>query len=137
MEDNLARELELNIEEQTVAVEQPRQKPYRGPIPTIQPIPQNAAVSKGLSKFEVFLMSAIGLIVFGLVLFNIHSSLELSSTSRDVQDVSVAIAQTEIEIENLQQQSHELSRYDRINEIAQKHGLELHEENIINIAPQE
>lgn len=137
MEDNLARELELDIEEQAVAVEQPILRPSQEPRPNVQPIPQTTPVSKGLSKFEIFLISAIGLIVFSLIIFNIHSSLELSNASRQVQDVNSAIVQAEIEIENLKQQSHELSQYDRINEIAQKHGLELHEENIINIAPQE
>ena len=77
------------------------------------------------------------MIIFTLTLFNISSSLELSTASRGVQDVNAEIAQTKIEIENLTQQTHELSRYDRIQEIAEKYGLDLHKDNIINIAPQE
>lgn len=137
MEDNLARELELDMEEQALAIEQPILKPEKQPSPRVHPIPQTTTVSKGLSKFEIFLISAIAFIAFGLILLNIQSSLSLSNASREVQDVNHEIAQVEIEIENLKQQSHELSQYDRINKIAQKHGLELHEENIINIAPQE
>lgn len=141
MEDNLARELEVDVEEQAVAWEQeyiqPIEKPYEETAPSIEPIPQAEPISKGLTKFEVFLISTIGLVLFGLILLNIHSDLEMSAASRNVQDVNQQIAQTEIEIENLQQQSHELSRYDRINEIAEKYGLELHEENIVNVAPQE
>lgn len=133
MQDNLARELEADIEEQTVAMQQP----YRQVTQAIEPIPQAVPISKGLSKFEIFLITALGMIVFGLVLMNIHSSLEMTNSSRMVQDVDSSIAQTQIEIENLNQQSHELSRYDRIYTIAQKYGLELHEDNIRNIAPVE
>lgn len=133
MQDSLARELEADIEEQTVAMQQP----YRQVTQAIEPIPQAVPISKGLSKFEIFLITALGMIVFGLVLMNIHSSLEMTNSSRMVQDVDSSIAQTQIEIENLNQQSHELSRYDRIYAIAQKYGLELHEENIRNIAPVE
>lgn len=139
MEDNLARELE--VEEQAVdwgqAYAQPVEQPYEKSIPSIEPIPQGEPVSKGLSKFETFLVISFGIILFGIILMNIQSSLTIATASRNVQDVNTQIAQTEVEIENLQQQSHELSRYDRINEIAQKFGLELQEDNIINIAPQE
>lgn len=139
MEDNLARELE--VEEQSIAVEQPYaqpiERPYEEAIPSVEPIPKAEPISKGLSKFEVVLISLIGFVVFGLILLNVHSNLQLTSASRELQDVDSQITQTEIEIENLEQQSHELSRYDRINEIAEKYGLELHDENIVNIAPRE
>ena len=139
MQDNLARELELEeqIQPMEQAYTQPLERPYEEQNPSIDPIPKAKPISKGLSKFEVVLISAISIIVFGLVLMNIHSNLELSTASRDLQDVDTKIVQTETEIENLKQQSHELSRYDRIHEIAEKHGLELHDENIVNIAPQE
>ena len=76
-------------------------------------------------------------IVFALVLFNVYSDLQLTTVSRDVQDVNEQIQQTEVEIENLKQHTQELTRYDRINEIAKKYGLELHEENIRNLVPKE
>lgn len=139
MEDNLARELELEEQIQPMAQPntQPLERPYEEKNPSIDPIPKAKPISKGLSKFEVVLISALSLVVFGLVLLNIHSNLELSTASRELQDVETNIAQTETEIENLKQQSHELSRYDRIYEIAEKYGLELHDENIVNIAPKE
>lgn len=139
MEDNLARELE--VEEQSIAVEQPYvqpvERPYEETTPSVEPIPKAEPISKGLSKFEVVLISLISFVVFGLILLNVHSNLQLTSASRELQDVDSQITQTENEIENLEQQSHELSRYDRINEIAEKYGLELHNENIVNIAPRE
>ena len=139
MEDNLARELELDIElsGDSVAYEQQIQQPYGEPAqevaPSIQPIPQAAPLTKGLTKLEIGLIAIMGTIVFALVLFNVYSDLQLTNVSRDVQDVNAQIQQTEVEIENLQQHAYELSRYDRINEIAEKYGLELHEDNIVNL----
>ena len=141
MEDNLARELDIELDENSVAYEQQIQQPYEQPAeevaPSIQPIPQVKPLTKGLTKLEIGLIAFIGAIVFALVLFNVNSDLELSNVSRNVQDVNAQIEQTEVEIENLQQHAYELSRYDRINEIAQKYGLELHEDNIANLVPVE
>jgi len=141
MEDNLAHELEA---EEQAAAQKSAEQAYEQPVqqsneaaPSIEPIPQAQPVSKGLTKFEIGLMMVIGVIVFGLILLNIQSSLELSNVSRNVQDLNNQIQETEVEVENLKQQSQELSRYDRINEIAEKYGLELHDDNIVNIAPQE
>lgn len=143
MEDNLARELELDIElsGDSVAYEQQIQQPYGEPAqevaPSIQPIPQAAPLTKGLTKLEIGLIAFMGAIVFALLLLNVNSDLKLTNVSRDVQDVTAQIQQTEVEIENLQQHAYELSRYDRINEIAEKYGLELHEDNIVNLVPVE
>lgn len=141
MEDNLARELDIELDGNSVAYEQQIQQPYEQPAeevaPSIQPIPQVKPLTKGLTKLEIGLIAFIGAIVFALVLFNVNSDLELSNVSRNVQDVNAQIEQTEVEIENLQQHAYELSRYDRINEIAQKYGLELHEDNIANLVPVE
>lgn len=143
MEDNLARELELDIElsGDSVAYEQQIQQPYGEPAqevaPSIQPIPQAAPLTKGLTKLEIGLIAFMGTIVFALLLFNVYSDLQLTNVSRDVQDVNAQIQQTKVEIENLQQHAYELSRYDRINEIAEKYGLELHEDNIVNLVPVE
>lgn len=139
MEDNLAHDLEYD--QTNVAIEEnyhnPMTQPAERATPSIEPIPQAESVSRGLAKGEIFLMAAIGIIIFVLILINVHSNLELANASRNVQNVNNQIVQTEVEIENLNQNVHELSRYDRIAEIAEEHGLELYEENIINLAPQE
>lgn len=143
MEDNLARELEveINYSGSSVAYEQQIQQPYEQPVeevvPSIQPIPQATPLTKGLTKLEIGLIAFMGAIVFALLLLNVNSDLKLTNVSRDVQDVTAQIQQTEVEIENLQQHAYELSRYDRINEIAEKYGLELHEDNIVNLVPVE
>ncbi len=142
MEDNLARELEIdnNLIDGSLAyqpVEQPAPQPDWEQAPSIQPIPESRPIKKGLTKFEVALISFISIAVFALLLFNVNSDLQLANVSRDVQDVDTEIEQTKVEIENLKQHAFELTRYDRINEIAKKYGLELHEENIINLLPVE
>lgn len=136
MEDNLARQLDIE-EEMLVGqnMAQPVERPYERVTPSVTPIPQSEPLPKGLTKIEKGLVSIIGVILFSLILFNVHTSLEFSTASRNLQDVNRDISQTTIEIENLTQQVHELSRYDRIQAIAEKYGLELHNENIINIAP--
>lgn len=137
MEDNLARELEIEdtLAQNTYA--QPIGQPQERTAPKVVPIPQAKPLPKGLSKFEKGLVAVFGIILFTFILLNVHTNLALSNASRDLQDVNQNIAQTNIEIENLTQQVHELSRYDRIQAIAQKYGLELHNDNIVNIAPTE
>lgn len=137
MEDNLARELEIELEENSVTYEQPLGQPIEDTVPLVEPIPQTRPATKGLTKLEIGLISLISITVFVLVLFNVYSDLQLTNVSRDVQDINTQIQQTEVEIENLKQHAHELSRYDRVNEIAEKYGLELHEENIRNLVPVE
>lgn len=133
MEDNLARELEVDVD--VVQNAQTLNQPYVEATPSIELIPQPESISKGLTRLEKTLISVIGAVVFCLLLFNVYSDLQLSTASRGVQDVNAQIQQTEIEVENLKQHVQELTRYDRINEIAEKYGLELHEENIRNLSP--
>lgn len=107
---------------------------YTEQAPLVEPIVQELSVPTGISRLEIILLSAIGLILFVLLLLNVYSDLGLSTASRKVQDVSSQVQTMQFEIENLEQHVHELSRYDRVNEIAEKYGLELHEENIRNLS---
>lgn len=143
MEDNLARELQLDIDSEAQATqvesqyELPLEQEPRQEGPSIGEIPQSAPVSKGLTKLEIGLIIVMSTIFFAMILFGVYSDLQLTKASRSVQDVNVQIEQTESEIENLKQHTQELTRYDRISEIAEKYGLELHEENIKNLTPVE
>lgn len=107
---------------------------YTKQAPLVEPIVENLSVPTGISRLEISLLSAIGLILFILLLLNVYSDLGLSTASRKVQDINNQVQTAQFEIENLEQHVHELSRYDRINEIAEKYGLELHEENIRNLS---
>lgn len=133
MGDNLARKLEAEeiLEQSNYAQDYIAQPPIR------EPYTEKLAVSKGVSSLEMIIMSLFVVILFGLLLLNVHSDLKLSTSSREVQDLNSQIETTEIEIENLEQHVHELSRYDRVHKIAEQYELELHEENIRNLSPLE
>lgn len=130
MESNLARELETEklLEESQYAQEHVEQ------VPVHEPELEELAVPTGISRFEKTLILGISIILFGLLLLNVSSNLDLTTTSREVEDLGSQIQTTENEVENLEQHIHELSRYDRVHEIAEKYGLELHEENIHNLS---
>ena len=137
VEDNLARQLDV-VEEITEQSNYAQDyQDYTVQYPLNEPQTQELTVPKGLSKLEKVVMALLGLVLFSLLLMNVHTNLKLSTSSRKVQDLSSQIQTIESEIENLDQHIHELSRYDRIHEIAEKYGLELHEENIRNISPGE
>lgn len=133
MKNNLAQE----IEAEELLIESNYAQEQIEPAPVITPGLQELPVPTGISSLEIVLITIIGLIIFGLLLLNVSSNYSLSTTSREVQDLNNQIQTTTIEIENLEQHVHELSRYDRIYEIANKYGLELHEENIRNLSPGE
>lgn len=133
MKSNLAQE----IEAEEILIESNYAQEQIEPAPVITPGLQELPVPTGISSLEIVLITIIGLIIFGLLLLNVSSNYSLSTTSREVQDLNNQIQTTTIEIENLEQHVHELSRYDRIYEIANKYGLELHEENICNLSPGE
>lgn len=133
MKSNLAQE----IEAEEILIESNYAQEQIEPAPVITPGLQELPVPTGISSLEIVLITIIGLIIFGLLLLNVSSNYSLSTTSREVQDLNNQIQTTTIEIENLEQHVHELSRYDRIYEIANKYGLELHEENIRNLSPGE
>lgn len=131
MKSNLAQKIEAEE-----FLEQPRHEPdYIEQIPLVEPQIKELPVPKGISKLEIKLMLVIGLVLFGLLLLNVYSDLGLSMTSRKTQDLNNQIQTTEVEVENLEQHVHELSRYDRINDIAEKYGLKLHDKNIRNLSP--
>lgn len=110
---------------------------YIEQAPLVTPGLQELPVPTGISRLEIVLIAVVALIIFSLLLLNVSSDYGLSTTSREVQDLNNQIQTTKIEIENLEQHVHELSRYERIYEIANKYGLELHEENIRNLSPGE
>ncbi len=131
MKSNLAHDLEAEklLKQSNYAPD------YLDEAPLVKPELQAVSVPKGLSRFEITLISIISIVLFGLLLLNVYSGLKLSTNSRNVQDLTSQIETTEMEIENVKQHVHELSRYDRIHEIAEKYGLELQEENILNLSP--
>lgn len=133
MQSNLAEEIEKNevVEETDYLLD------YSQTMPLPKVNDDNLAVPKGMASLEIKIMVLIGSILFALLLLNVHTDLQLAKSSRNVQDLNHQIEETVVEKENLEQHIHELSRYDRIQRIAEDYGLKLHEENIRNLSPLE
>lgn len=133
VESNLAKKIETEelLEQSNYPIKKNLEAPLNEPKMELLP------VSKGLSSLEIKFGLLFTVVLFALLLLNVHSDLKLSTSSRQVQDLNNQIQTTEIEIENLEQHVQELSRYDRVHEIAEEYGLELHEKNIRNLSPVE
>lgn len=123
MNDNLARQWNT----------QPEIQPQQQPTPKKQPVHKPSR--KGLTRLEVSLITFFGIILFALLVANIALVMQVSTTSRSVQDTLRQTEETQIANENLEQNVQELSRYDRVHQIAEEHGLEVNEENIRNVLP--
>lgn len=93
------------------------------------------AKRKPFSHLESFLMAVIGLAVFSMLMFNIYASMSASTMNRRVQDMRHEIDETQTSIDNLTQHKYELTQRERLQEVAEKYGLELNDENIIHLRP--
>lgn len=126
MNDNLAREYNLHNE-----VHQPNPIPKEEPKKEAKP----SVVKRGLTKIEKAVIGVFGVAFLGLAIGSLSFEMQVSTTSMDVQDLSAQIAETESVNSNLEQNVQELSRYDRVYNIAEERGLELNENNIENVTP--
>lgn len=125
MNDNLARQLNA----------QPQAIPQRQPSPETKPIHKPSPKRQGLTRLEVGIVTFFGMVLFVLLVINIAVAMQVSTINREVQDISRESAATQIVNENLEQNVQELSRYDRVYQIAEEYGLKMNEENIRNVLP--
>lgn len=99
-----------------------------------QPEPKGyKAVRDKYVKVEKFAITIILLSSLVVLLLSLATQVTLSNQNRALQDLqndSVAIG---LENQNLEQEVQELSRYDRIIEIAKELGLEMNEANVRNV----
>jgi cell division protein FtsL len=99
-----------------------------------QPEPKGyKAVRDKYVKVEKFAITIILLSALVVLMLSLASQVTLSNQNRALQDLqndSVAIG---LENQNLEQEVQELSRYDRIIEIAKELGLEMNEANVRNV----
>ena len=99
-----------------------------------QPEPEvYMAVRDKYVKVEKFAITIILLSALVVLLLSLATQVTLSNQNRALQDLqndSVAIG---LENQNLEQEVQELSRYDRIIEIAKELGLEMNEANVRNV----
>ena len=98
-----------------------------------QPEPKGyKAVRDKYVKIEKFAITVTMLSALVVLLLSLATQVTLSNQNRALQDLqndSVAIG---LENQNLEQEVQELSRYDRIIEIAKELGLEMNEANGLN-----
>ncbi|PJH64038.1 cell division protein FtsL, partial [Salmonella enterica] len=112
-------------------VHQPKPIPKEEPRKETKP----SIVKRGVIRIEKMVISTFWFAFIGLLIASISLEMQVSTTSREVQDISSQVAQTETVNSNLEQNVQELSRYDRVYSIAEERGLELNEENIKNVKP--
>lgn len=134
MNERLAQETKVKLnnisqEEKEQAIKELK----KASIPAIRVIGRQKP--EALTTLEVFMISVISLLIFGMLVINMHASNSASDMNRRIQDLNHEISQTETMIDNLTQHKHELMQYQRLQEIAKKQGLEVRDENIVNLWP--
>ncbi|MFL2099280.1 cell division protein FtsL [Desemzia sp. FAM 23989] len=126
LENNLARDLHSVMPEQAPQVYP--QRPQQRPAYTSEPKKQK------LSKVEKLLITVASIIIFSLGVACVSLEIMVATSNREVQDTNREIEEIAIVNTNLEQEVQELSRYDRVYEIARAHGLEMNEENVRNVS---
>ena len=79
-------------------------------------------------------LSVLSVLAFILIFGNLITQVMISNQNRSLQDLLVNNQQITVENGNLNQEVQELSRYNRIMEIAEELGLEMNEENVRNVS---
>ena len=126
LENNLARDLHSVMPEQAPQIQpqRPQQQPAHTPGPKKQK----------LSKVEKILITVASMLIFSLGVACISLEIMVATSNREVQDTNRDIEEISVVNTNLEQEVQELSRYDRVYEIARAHGLEMNEENVRNVS---
>lgn len=106
--------------------------------PAPQQIPHTPAVFEPKTKTtpltkEIVTLAVIGFTALILVFSSLISQVAISNQSRQLQDLQNHNMVVSIENDNLVQEVQELSRYNRIMEIAESMGLEMNEANVRNV----
>lgn len=124
MNDNLARQYEAI---QPYPLEQPKEKK----TPQIQSTSSRKVKwALGEKLLVAFFVSAF----FILSVWNVTLGIEVNEVNRELQDINRSITETHLVNENLEQKVQELSRYDRVYEVAEKHQLHMNEQNVRNVS---
>lgn len=111
--------------------------PNYSPQPSQEPkSPEIVRPSKKTSTFtkkEIMTMTVIGITAIILLFSSLITQVTLSNQNRSYQDLQQTNVMITTENNNLSQEVQELSRYNRVMEIAEKLGLKMNETNIRNV----
>lgn len=101
-----------------------------GYLKTAQLIAEPTAFLTGIDYIK--LLTAFAFLAIS-IFFLIGARNDLTSTNQRLQDIQNQTAELNGQKQNLTQEIHELSNYDRVMKIAKEHGLEMNEDNIRNV----
>lgn len=116
---------------QALPFESPEQQPVQ--IPETPPLKEPQKRKSTFTKIEKAIMGTICLAAVVLFFGSLLTQVVLSNQNRDLQDLQNDTSAMVMENTNLEQEVQELSRYNRVMEIAKELGLEMDEANVRNV----
>ncbi|MGM0215571.1 cell division protein FtsL [Enterococcus sp. AZ109] len=85
---------------------------------------------KKISRIEKIVAGGLLVMLIGMAIIMVNTRNEISKTQNEVTNIQTEINQKERTATQLQQEKNELSRSDRLKEIAEKDGLSINDENL-------
>ena len=117
-----------NLYDPLIDVQNP--SPQATPVSPVVPGRRNA--TRPWAK-EIVTLAVIGFTALILVFTSLITQVTISNQNRQLQDLQNNNVTVSIENNNLNQEVQELSRYNRIMEIAESMGLKMNETNVRNV----
>lgn len=108
------------------------QNPSPQATPVTPVVPGRRIATRPWAK-EIVTLAVIGFTALILVFTSLITQVTISNQNRQLQDLQNNNVTVSIENNNLNQEVQELSRYNRIMEIAESMGLEMNETNVRNV----
>ena len=108
------------------------QNPSPQATPVSPVVPSRRIATRPWAK-EIVTLAVIGFTALILVFTSLITQVTISNQNRQLQDLQNNNVTVSIENNNLNQEVQELSRYNRIMEIAESMGLKMNETNVRNV----
>ena len=108
------------------------QNPSPQATPVSPVVPGRRIATRPWAK-EIVTLAVIGFTALILVFTSLITQVTISNQNRQLQDLQNNNVTVSIENNNLNQEVQELSRYNRIMEIAESMGLKMNETNVRNV----
>ena len=108
------------------------QNPSPQATPVSPVVPGRRIATRPWAK-EIVTLAVIGFTALILVFTSLITQVTISNQNRQLQDLQNNNVAVSIENNNLNQEVQELSRYNRIMEIAESMGLKMNETNVRNV----
>lgn len=108
------------------------QNPSPQATPVTPVVPGRRIATRPWAK-EIVTLAVIGFTALILVFTSLITQVTISNQNRQLQDLQNNNVTVSIENNNLNQEVQELSRYNRIMEIAESMGLKMNETNVRNV----